>query len=365
MAGQDVPLTPYGPTAGRSHLEGESPRPGTVTVDFHGHMRVPAADDLVRGRVSDENLDNVRYANRTTLEARRRQDELRWRHLTEVEERLADMDAMRLDVMAVSCAPGQFYYHADPRLGAEASQIINDGIAAKIRNHPRRFVGLATVPLQDTDLAISELGRAIGDLGFRGVEIGASVNDEELSAERLEPFWSKCEALDIPVFIHPTSFASPRLERHMLTNTIGNPLETTVAVHYLIFDGVMERHPGLKVFLAHGGGFAAHYAARMDHAYGARSDSRGAISAPPSTYLKRFHLDTVVFAVDQLDFLITKYGAGHLLVGTDYPFAMGEYDPVGHVYQVEGLGEADRERICGLNALALMNLDPADFASTR
>ena len=124
----------------------------------------------------------------------------------------------------------------------------------------------------------------------------------------------------------------------------------------------MERHPALKVFLAHGGGFAAHYAARMDHAYGARSDSRGSISAPPSTYLKRFYLDTVVFGIDQLAFLINKYGTDHLLIGTDYPFAMGEYGPVEHVYQVDGLSEADRENICGLNALSLMNLDPQQFA---
>ncbi|NND49530.1 MAG: amidohydrolase family protein [Rhizobiales bacterium] len=363
MAEQDVPVRPYEQTAARAHLTGQTPRPKTVTVDFHGHMRIPAADELVQPRVSADDVTNIRYANQTTLEARAKQDQMRWRHLTEVEERLADMDKMALDMMAISCAPGQFYYHAEPSLGAESSQIVNDGIAEKIKGHEKRLVGIATVPLQDTDLAIAELERAINQLGFKGVEVGAGINDEELSTPRLEPFWSKCEQLDIPVFIHPTSFASPRLKRHMLTNTIGNPLETTVAVHYLIFDGVMERHPALKMFLAHGGGFAGAYGARMDHAYGARSDSRGSISAPPSTYLKRFYFDTVVFAVDQLEFLIGKYGTDHILAGTDYPFAMGEYDPVEHVYQAGGLSEADREKICGLNALSLMNLDPQQFAT--
>ncbi len=363
MAGTEIPIDPYGPTAARPHLQGPVPRPKSITVDFHAHMTIPAADDHVKPHVSNEAITNVQYANQTTLAARAKQHEVRWAHMTEVEERLADMDKMGIDVMAISCSPGQFYYQADPALGVESSQIVNDTIAAKIKKHPKRFIGIATVPLQDTNHAIVELERAIGQLGFRGVEVGASVNEEELSAERLEPFWAKCQELDVPVFIHPTSFASPRLRRHMLTNTIGNPLETTVAVHYLIFDGVMERFPRLKVFLAHGGGFAAHYAARMDHAYGARSDSRGSIPELPSTYLKRFYLDTVVFAVDQLDFLIGKYGSDHVLVGTDYPFAMGEYDPIEHVCQSENLNESDREKICGLNALSIMNLDPEDFAT--
>jgi len=359
---QNIPLLPYGQTAGRQHMTGETPRPKTLTVDFHGHMFVPAADVLVKPHLNEESHLGRRQSAPRTREISQAQFKKRLREWSEVEERLADMDKMSLDIMAVSCAPPQFHYGVDPSLGLESSQLINDTISAKIKGHPDRFVGIATVPLQDTDLALKELDRAIGELGFRGVMISASVRNEELSAERLEPFWARCEELDIPVFIHPASFATTRFGNHYLTNVIGNPLDTTVAVHYLIFDGVMARYPRLKVFLSHGGAFAGAYGARMDHAFGARPDCRERIDELPSTYLKRFYYDTVVFAIDQLAYLIDKYGADHVLLGTDYPADMGEYDPVEHVYQVEDLAEADRQKICGLNALSLMGLDESHFA---
>ena len=358
----EIPLQPYGPTAGRRHMTGKTPRPKRLTVDFHGHMFVPAADTLVKPYLSEESHLGRRQSNPKTREISQAQFKKRLGEWSEVEQRLADMDKMDLDVMAVSCAPPQFHYGVAPALGLESSQLVNDTIAGKIKGHPDRFVGIATVPLQDTELALRELDRAINELGFRGVMISAAIGDEELSADRLEPFWARCQDLDIPVFIHPASFKTTRFGRHYLTNVIGNPLDTTVAVHYLIFDGVMARYPRLKVFLAHGGAFAGAYGARMDHAFGARPDCRERIDELPSTYLKRFYYDTVVFAVDQLAYLIGKYGADHVVLGTDYPADMGEYDPVEHVYQVEGLAEGDREKICGLNALSLMGVDESRFA---
>jgi aminocarboxymuconate-semialdehyde decarboxylase len=358
-----IPLNPFGPTAGREHPREKSPRPNTLTVDFHGHMFVPAADELVKPYLSEESHLGRRQSNPRTREISQAQFRERLGEWSGIEARLADMDRMDLDVMAVSCAPPQFHYGVEASLGQESSELINNTIATQIAQRPDRFAGIATVPLQDTGRAVRELERAISELGFRGVMVQASVGGEELSAERLEPFWDRCEALDMPVFIHPASFATTRFGRNYLTNIIGNPLDTTVAVHYLIFDGVMARHPGLKVFLAHGGAFAAAYSARMDHAFGARPDCRDHIDELPSTYLKRFYFDTVVFSVSQLSYLIAQFGSGHVVLGTDYPADMGEYDPVEHVCQVEGLAETEREDICGLNALALMGLDEARFRS--
>ena len=146
-------------------------------------------------------------------------------------------------------------------------------------------------------------------------------------------------------------------------NLIGNPLDTTTGVHYLIFDGVMERFPNLKFVLSHGGAFASHYWARMDHAYGARPDCRQHIHQKPSVYLKKFYVDTLVFSVEQLEYLIKFFGADHVVLGTDYPFDMGEYDPVEHVYQIDGLSEADREQICTTNAMSLLKADASNYAA--
>lgn len=362
MPSSDNEFITFGPTAGRQHLEGKPPRPKTLTLDFHNHMRIAAADELVKPHLPAQGANIAyRFSNPKSQELYRQQHASRTKAWTEIPTRIGDMDKMDLDVMAISCLPTQFYYVVEPSVGAESSQIINDGIAAKIKEEPKRFVGLGTVPLQDTDLAIKELNRCIKELDFRGVQIGAGVRDEELSAERLEPFWARCQELDIPIFIHPASFVSPRFSYHHLANLIGNPLDTTVAVHYLIFDGVMERYPKIKFHLSHGGAFAAAYSARMDHAFGAKPDCREHIDELPSTYLKRFYVDTVVFSIDQLEYLIKKFGADHVALGTDYPADMGEYNPVEQVYQVEGLSESDREKICGLNAIKLMKLDESRF----
>jgi aminocarboxymuconate-semialdehyde decarboxylase len=361
MADYDIPLNPYGSTAGRAHL-GRRPRPTTPTVDFHIHLRVREADDLVKPHLPEEPFVALRMADPVSRAQSDRHHTERLQQLTDIPTRLADMDRMQVDVAALSCFPRQFYYAVEPSLGAESAEIVNNGLAAKMKEAPGRHVGLGTVPLQDTELAIRELKRCVGELGFKGLQIGARISEEEeLSTPRLDPFWAAAQELDVPMLIHPSSFASPRLARHHFMNLIGNPLDTTVGVHYLIFDGVMERFPNLKFVLSHGGAFAAHYFARIDHAYGARPDCRQFIHHRPTTYLKKFYVDTLVFSIEQLDYLIRIFGTDHIVLGTDYPFDMGEYDPVEHVYQIEGLSETDREKICTTNAMGLLKIDPGRF----
>jgi len=362
MTAYDIELNPYGSTAGRPHLS-EKKRPKTPTVDIHIHYRVPEADAIVKPFLNAGAAHPGAHADPVSAAQNKKQQQERDPNLTDMSVRLPDMDKMIVDVAAVCCYPQQFYYGVDKNAGHEASQAINDGIAKIVKDYPERHIGLGQVPLQDTDLAIKELKRCINELGFRGLQIGARVSeDEELSAPRLDPFWAAVQELDVPMLIHPSSFNSKRFAPHHLLNTIGNPLDTTTGVHYLIFDGVMERFPNLKFILSHGGAFTSHYFARMDHAYGARPDCRQKIHQKPSTYLKKFYFDTLVFSVEQLDFLIKTYGVDHVLIGTDYPFDMGEYDPVEHVYQANGLTEADREKICGLNAFELLKKDPKDYS---
>jgi len=267
-----------------------------------------------------------------------------------LDERLADMDAMGIDQQVVLPSPPQCYYAVPLDIAVKAAHAINDGIAEFVSRKPDRLKGFGSVPMPDGIEAAKELERCITKLGFKGVPILTNVNGRELSDPAFAPFWAKAEELGTLVVIHPQGFTqAERLARFYFNNVIGNPLETTIALHYLIFDGVLERYPNLKILAVHGGGYLASYAGRMDHAWGARSDSRGTLPNPPTSYLKKLYFDTVVFTSNQLQDLVRLYGADRILMGTDFPFDMGEYDPVGHVG-----GASLDAAICGGNAKGLL-----------
>ncbi|MBV8033410.1 MAG: amidohydrolase, partial [Betaproteobacteria bacterium] len=269
---------------------------------------------------------------------------------------------------AVSPAPPQMYHWAEPGLGQELARMVNERLAEIVAQHPDRFVALGSVPLQDASLAVSELTFLMKNLGFRGVEIGGSVNGKNLTDPSLglEKFFAKCEELGAVVFIHPGGYSNAeRLTEHYFNNVIGNPLETTVAVSYLIFDGVMDRHPKLKVVLPHGGGYLAHYWARMDHGWRARPDCRTVIKKKPSSYLEKFYFDTITFDPGMLRHLIDRFGADHVLLGTDYPFDMGVEDPVGFIAKTPRLTAAERVAIEGGNAARLLKIDYNKFTRRR
>jgi aminocarboxymuconate-semialdehyde decarboxylase len=193
-------------------------------------------------------------------------------------------------------------------------------------------------------------------LGFRGAAIGTNVAGEEISRGR-DAFWAKAQELDVIVFLHPNGFTGgERLSDHYFNNVIGNPLDSTVAVGHLVFDGVLERFPRLKVVVAHGGGYVSHYPGRMDHVWGARADARTVLARRPRHSLARLYFDTIVFDREQLRHLVTLWGADHLVVGTDYPYDMGWYDPRGFVDGCEFLKDADKARILGGNAARLLKL---------
>jgi aminocarboxymuconate-semialdehyde decarboxylase len=199
----------------------------------------------------------------------------------------------------------------------------------------------------------------VDELGFRGVEINSSVNGLDLTDPTLalEKFFAKVQELDVVIFMHPTGFTQGgRLVDHYFNNVIGNPLETTVAASHLIFDGVLQRNPKLKVILPHAGGYLAHYWARMDHAYRARPDCRTVIKRPPSSYLKKMYFDTIAFDPTMLRHLIDHYGAGHVLLGTDYPYDMGVDDPLGSIARVPRLKREERAMIEGRNAARLLKI---------
>jgi aminocarboxymuconate-semialdehyde decarboxylase len=213
------------------------------------------------------------------------------------------------------------------------------------------------VALQHPDLAAEQLEHGVKKLGLRGAAIGSNVNGEELADPKYHPFWKKAEELGVLVVIHPNGFTEgARLTRFYFNNVIGNPLETTIALSYLIFDGVLERHPNLKILAVHGGGYLAAYSGRIDHAWGARSDAHAGVPQLPTEYLKKVYVDTVVFTPHQLVELVRLFGADHVLMGTDYPFDMADYDPVGLVRGTAGLDAEAVAAICGGNTRRLLGL---------
>lgn len=265
------------------------------------------------------------------------------------------MDRDGIDIQAISPSP-QYYYWAEPELGRETARLVNNRIAEIVASHPDRFVGMGTVPLQAPELAVAELERLVKQLGLRGVEIGTNVAGAELSDDRFRPFFAKAQELGILIFMHPAGFThAQRLADHYFINVIGNPLDTTVAVSHLIFGGVLDAYPKLKICLAHGGGYAAAYSGRFDHAFEARSDCRRLIKRPPTRYLKKLYFDTIVFTHHQLEYLTNLYGSDHIILGTDYPYDMALPEAVKFVTSAK-LSRADKAAILGGNAARLLQI---------
>jgi len=346
----------YGPTAARAHGKpGREVRPKTTTIDAHSHVAVARAAQFVKPHLDPASSPLARFANAET-KALNQQQEADIVARAGLERRLADLDAMGLDMQVIKPPPPQCYYAVPLEIAVQAAQIINDGIAEFVARKPDRLKGFGTVPMPDGNEAAKELERCVIKLGFKGVQVLTNVVGKELSDPAFAPFWKKAEELGVLVVIHPNGFTEAgRLSRFYFNNVIGNPLETTIALHYLIFDGVLERHPNLKVLAVHGGGYLGGYSGRIDHAWGARSDSHGSLPHPPTTYLKQVYVDSVVFAPHQLEALVRLFGANRVIMGTDYPFDMGDYDPIGLVCSAS-LSPADVSAICGGNAKKLLGL---------
>ena len=346
----------YDKTAARRHGKpGREVRPQSLTVDIHAHVGVPEAAKFVEPHLDWNTIPLSRFANAETKALSQKQEaDIRGR--TGADQRLADLDAMAIDVQFIAPPPPQCYYTVPLDIAVKAAQMVNDGIAGFCAKKADRFKGFGTVPMPDGSEAANELERCVKQLGFKGVQVITNVNGKELSDPAFAPFWKKAEELGVLVMIHPNGFTdASRFERFYFNNVIGNPLETTVALHYLIFDGVLERHPNLKILAVHGGGYLGAYWGRIDHAWGARSDSHGSLPKPPTHYLRKIYFDNVVFTHEQLIALVKTFGADHIVMGTDYPFDMADYDPIEHVVST-GFDAATAAAIVGGNAKRLLAL---------
>ena len=348
----------YGPTAARKRgTPGRQSRPKSLTVDMHAHVVIPAASEIAAPHLNTATipLDHFSTPETKALQAKQAAD-IR-DGIRDSDARFKVMDDMGVDMQLICPAPPQIWYTIPAEIAVQTNHVINDGIAAYIGKHSDRLVALGGVPMQDGHEAAKELERCIKQLGFKGAEVLTNVGGKELSDPAFAPFWKKAEELGALVLIHPNGFThADRFTRFYFNNVIGNPLDTTVALHYLIFDGVLERHPNLKILAVHGGGYLGAYSGRIDHAWGARSDSHGTLPKPPGHYLrKNVYFDTVVFTPIQLEALVKTFGADHVVMGTDYPFDRADFDPVEHVVST-GFDATTTAALVGGNAKKLLGL---------
>jgi aminocarboxymuconate-semialdehyde decarboxylase len=349
----------YGRTAARIHdADGLARRPTSPTIDIHAHIVVPQAAALAQPHVDPARIPLAHFADEVTKGVNAQQEKDVREVMTTIDRRLSHLDRMGIDVQVVAPAPNQCYYSLDAKIGEAAHRLANDGVAEYCARKPDRFVGLGVVTLQEPEIAVRELDYVIGSLKLRGVQILTNVDGQELSDPKFRPFFAKAEQLGAFIIMHPNGFThGQRLTHFYLSNVMGNPLDTTLALHNLIFSGTLARFPELKLMAVHGGGYLPTYSGRIDHAWGARQDSHAELPLPPTTYLRQVYLDTVVFTYHQLAYLIDLFGSDRILMGTDYPFDMAEYNPIGHIAGVEGMDEVTLARIAGGNAARVLGLD--------
>jgi aminocarboxymuconate-semialdehyde decarboxylase len=278
-------------------------------------------------------------------------------NLIDPELRLREMAAEQVDVIVESLLPPLLPLWAPTAVGVRVCQGVNDAIAEDAKRYPGRMVGMGIVPFQDVGEAIRELDRVVKEHGMRTVLIPASHHGKNLDEAEFFPFFERAEERGVLIFIHPHEVAAAdRLKKYALNNLIGNPLETTIAQASLIFGGVLERLPELKICCAHGGGYSPWIRGRWRHGQSSRHEAKEVITRPIDEYLGRMYFDTCVFDPASLEFLIKTMGSDHVLLGTDYPTPMMGADQVSLVNQIDGLTAKDKENVLGGNAARLLGL---------
>jgi predicted TIM-barrel fold metal-dependent hydrolase len=314
------------------------------TVDVHAHCLFQAAVDLM-----GPDAQSVLPQTKGVAE-----------HFIVIDQRLHAMDEQGIDMQVLSINP--FWYRKERDVAAAICRINNEGLAELCARKPDRFAAFASLALQFPDLAVQQLEEAVKKYGLRGAAVGASVVGEEFSDPKFFPVWAKAQELGATLFIHPRGV--PELSKRLagngwLSNVVGFPLDTTICLQHLIFEGTLDRFPGLKLIAAHGGGFLGSYAPRSDHGCFVsprNCNAQIALGKRPTEYLNQIYFDSLVFTGEALRHLVAQVGASQVMIGTDHPIPWVE-DPVGHVMNTPDLSDLDRVAILGKNAARVLGLD--------
>jgi aminocarboxymuconate-semialdehyde decarboxylase len=274
----------------------------------------------------------------------------------DLELRLSIMDQQGVDMQVMSPASSFFFYWMPISEALEYAQWLNDRLAEAVAKQPSRLVALASVPMQDSAKAATELERAMTKLGLRGAEIASNINGRYFDDPGFDPFWEAAQALDALLFVHPNQVVgAERMKEYNLANLIGNPTDTSLAFAKLIFGGVLERFPRLKFLLAHAGGFLPYTWGRLDRGYRIQDSPATKIPKPPGEYIKLLYFDTITHSRMALEYLVANFGAEHVLLGSDYPYDMGDPEPVASL-RAAAFGEERVAQIACANACKLLRI---------
>jgi len=331
-----------------------------TAIDIHTHVEFADTATIVKKKYTEEEIFSrfiVPATGAHSAELNKGIMAALREPLRDPEKKIKDMEERKLAFSVLSSTPFSFFYEIEDALSIELARFQNDQLAEMAKRYPETFAAMATLPLQVPDAAAKELDRVINKLGLRGIEIGSHVGKRELGDQAFWPVYEILEKHGLPMFIHPHHVAGmDRLQNFYLNNLIGNPLDTTIAAANLIFSGVLEKYPNLKVVLAHGGGQFPYIFGRLEHGYNVRPECKEKVKKSPRHFMKNFYCDIITHSQEALQYLVSLVGSDHVLLGTDYPYDMGNHQPVDTVSALAGITEEDKRKIMRDNAVALFQL---------
>jgi aminocarboxymuconate-semialdehyde decarboxylase len=330
------------------------------TIDIHNHILTTEAMERLAKlspRVAPV-LKDVREEEAGTMEINGKVMQIVVpRGIWDVERRMRDMDDNDVDVQVLTHTTQTFYYDEDPALAAECCAVQNEDIARVVKQHPERFLGFAALPMQAPEKAAAEIARVVKTYGMRGAHLASNIAGRNLDDPALEPVWEAAAAHDFMFFVHPNNYATraERLGKYYMANFVGLPFETTTAAAALVFGGVLDRHPGLKFVLSHGGGYVPYQLGRFIHGWNVRPEPKVNLKHDPAASFGRLYFDTITHSPTALRFMIETVGIDHVLLGSDYPFDMGNFDCVAKVREAK-LPAAQETSILGSRTAELLGI---------
>jgi aminocarboxymuconate-semialdehyde decarboxylase len=321
-------------------------------IDMHAHIAPAAACHLPEGQTWHGFTRQEINGRQFLVQGNKRQ----WLHpaysLT-ADERIAYMESVNIDMQVLTTWVGMYNYDLPGEVGAGIARECNDYVAELTRSHPDRFVGMATLPMQDVSAAIAELERSVNDLGLKGAQIADHINNRTPDHEEFLPFWAAVEELGALILFHQEGEDTVVMPRDTkgwgIDNSIGNPTERVITFGTLVFGGVLDRFPDLKICLSHGGGYTSFGAGRLDRGWQVRSEARALGAGVPSTYLNKIYYDSITHSEDALRYLIDAVGIDRVFLGSDYPYDMGIDSPAEWVNGMESLTQDEKDAILWKN----------------